>query len=452
MIFQQSIRIQIMWRIILIFLFSATAVLLWAFTSFWLLAAWMILFTIIGIWELIRFIERDRRVLQSFLISINQNDFMGNVGISKDQKFLYNAYKDLSRKYRQIASEKEANYLFLNTIVEHAGVPMIAFEEDKQEVRLINDGAKELFNKPYFRKLQSLELIDPELVNVIRRLKNGDHELYRFQDESGWKELSIVAKRLKLQGENYKLIALHNIKRELDEKELESWQKLIRVLTHEIKNSVIPISTLSEVLEQMLEMEDGSNIKLDELTEEDEDDLRIGLKTIAKRSKGLASFVNAYGEMAKVPVPKLASHSLNELIAATVSLYKPIFGKKDLELNSELPTKEFFADIDEELIEQVLINLLKNAMEALADNGSVTVSLKVKQDYQIIVSDNGSGISPEVMENIFTPFYTTKEEGSGIGLSLSRQIIRKHDGELNVKSKLGEGTVFTIHLPKGSES
>ena len=376
---------------------------------------------------------------------------MGNVGISKDQKFLYNAYKDLSNKYRQIATEKEANYLFLNTIVEHAGVPMIAFEESKQEVRLINEGAKELFNKPYFRKLQSLEMIDPGLVNVIRRLNNGDHELYRFQDDFGWKELSIVAKRLKLQGENYKLIALHNIKRELDQKELESWQKLIRVLTHEIKNSVIPISTLSEVLEQMLEMEDGKNIRLDELTEEDENDLRIGLKTIAKRSKGLASFVNAYGKMANVPVPKLALHSLNELIAATVSLYKPIFNKRNLQLRSELPAKDFYAEIDDELIEQVLINLLKNAMEALNKNGTVTVRLVEKQDFQISVIDNGPGISPEVMENIFTPFYTTKEEGSGIGLSLSRQIIRKHNGELNVKSKFGESTVFTIQLPKKTQ-
>ena len=186
MIFQQSIRVQILWRIGLVFIFLACAVLLWFYTSFWLLASWMILFSIIGIGELVRYIERDRRVLHSFLISVNQNDFMGNVGISKDQEFLYNAYKDLSNKYRQIASEKEANYLFLNTIVEHAGVPMIAFEESKQEVRLIIDGAKELFKKPYFRKLHSLEMIDPELVNVIRRLENGGHELYRFRDDSGW--------------------------------------------------------------------------------------------------------------------------------------------------------------------------------------------------------------------------------------------------------------------------
>ncbi|MGB3464395.1 MAG: ATP-binding protein [Cyclobacteriaceae bacterium] len=447
MVFQQSIRVKIIWRLALIFTFATSAVLLLAFTSFWLLAIWMILFCLLGTWELIRFIERDRRVLQSFLIAVNQNDFMGNVGISKDQKFLYNAYKNLSSKYREIATEKEANHLFLNTIVEHAGVPMIAFEETKQEIRLINDGAKELFNKPYFRKLTSLEKIDAELVEVFRRLDNGEHELYRFRDESGWKELSIVAKRLKLQGESYKLLALHNIKKELDEKELESWQKLIRVLTHEIKNSVIPISTLSELLEQMLDTGDGTPLSLEELSAEDEDDLRIGLKTIAKRSKGLAGFVNAYGEMAKVPAPALTRHKLTALLTDMVNLYKPVFAEKGHTLNLNLPEGELFAEIDREMIEQVLINLIKNALEALEHDGEVTVSLTRKQNYLISIADNGSGISPEVMENMFTPFYTTKKEGSGIGLSLSRQIIRKHQGDLDVISTSGKGTEFTIYLP-----
>ena len=448
MIFKQSIRVQVLVRIVISLFLMAGAVLILTFTPFWLLSCWLILFGLLSVWELIRYIERDRRVLHSFLISINQNDFMGNVGISRDQQFLYRAYKDLSSKYHQIASEKEANYLFLNTIVEHAGVPMIAFEEGKQEVRLINDGAKELFRKPHFRKLRSLEIVDPELVQLFRELKDGENRLYRFQDDNGWKELSIVAKQLKLQGEQYKLIALHNIKKELDEKELESWQKLLRVLTHEIKNSVIPISTLSELLEQMLEEDEGKPVQLSQLDEEDEEDLRIGLKTIAKRSKGLASFVNSYGEMASVPVPKLVATSLSQLITDVCHLYKPIYEKQQATLNCHLPAEEVSATLDPELMEQVLINLLKNGLEALAESGAVTVTLGVKQNYQICIADNGSGISDEVMENIFTPFFTTKEEGSGIGLSLSRQIIRKHGGDMDVKSKLGDGSTFTIYLPK----
>ena len=449
MIFKQSIRVQVLIRIFVCLLLMASAVLILTFTPFWLLSAWLILFGLLTVWELVRYIERDRRVLQSFLISINQNDFMGNVGISRDQRFLYNAYKALSSKYHQIASEKEANHLFLNTIVEHAGVPMIAFEEGKQEIRLINDGAKELFRKPYFRRLQTLEIVDPQLVQLFRELQDGENKLYRFQDETGWKELSIVAKRLKLQGEQYKLIALHNIKKELDEKELESWQKLLRVLTHEIKNSVIPISTLSELLEQMLEEDSGEPVRLNQLNEEDEEDLRIGLKTISKRSKGLASFVNSYGEMASVPVPKLEKTSLSDLITDICHLYIPIFENQGACLKFQLPPQATDAEVDAELIEQVLINLLKNGLEALGKDGEVIISLTEKQNYQITITDNGSGISEEVMENIFTPFFTTKEEGSGIGLSLSRQIVRKHGGDMDVKSKLGEGTAFTIFLPKG---
>ncbi len=373
---------------------------------------------------------------------------MGNVGISKDQEFFCKIFKSLSTKFHQIASKKEANHLFLNTVVEYAGVPMIAFEEKNQEVRLINEGAKELFKKPHFRKLSSPALIDQNLVKLFLKLENGENQLYRFEDESGWKELSIVAKRLQLQGGNYKLIALHNIKKELDEKELESWQKLIRVMTHEIKNSVIPISTLSEVLEQMLIPDQHNLIALTDLTNEDEEDLKIGIKTIAKRSKGLAGFVNAYGEVAKIPIPKLSDCSLNQTILHVYELYKPVFTQANRFIELDIPTETFNTQIDADLIEQVLINLIKNGLEAIDENGKVTISLsKTVRSFIIDVTDDGKGISNEVMSNIFTPFFTTKEEGSGIGLSLSRQIIRKHHGDLIVKSKVEIGSSFKIILP-----
>lgn len=373
---------------------------------------------------------------------------MGNVGVSKDQKFLYQAYKSLSSKYHQIATEKEANHLFLNTIVENAGVPMLAYEEEKQEVVLLNDGAKELFNKPYFRSITAIEKIDPELYEVIKHLENDEKKLHRFSVDGSWKELSVVAKRLILRNKWYKLVALQNIKSELDERELESWQKLIRVLTHEIKNSVIPISTLTEVINEMLINEDGEPVSLESISEEDEEDLRIGLKTISKRSKGLASFVNAYGDIAKIPVPNLQESNLSELLKGIIALEKQVAASRNVTLNSELPSEDIITQLDPDLIEQVLINLIKNAIEALESGGEIRINLiKSQNEISIEVADNGSGIPQDILENIFVPFYTTKKEGSGIGLSLSRQIIRKHHGDIQVSTEINKGTTFTIHLP-----
>ncbi|MCR9254187.1 MAG: sensor histidine kinase [bacterium] len=441
-------RINIIWRITTIFLFGAAGFLVLSYTAFWLLAGWLILFCLLAIFELVRFVERDRRSLLNFLIAVNQNDFMGNVGVSKDQKFLYQAYKSLSSKYHQIATEKEANHLFLNTIVENAGVPMLAYEEEKQEVVLLNDGAKELFNKPYFRSITAIEKIDPELYEVIKHLENDEKKLHRFSVDGSWKELSVVAKRLILRNKWYKLVALQNIKSELDERELESWQKLIRVLTHEIKNSVIPISTLTEVINEMLINEDGEPVSLESISEEDEEDLRIGLKTISKRSKGLASFVNAYGDIAKIPVPNLQETNLSELLNGIIALEKQVAASRSVTIQSEFPTEEIITQLDPDLIEQVLINLIKNAIEALEGGGEIKIYLnRSLNEVSIAISDNGSGIPQDILENIFVPFYTTKKEGSGIGLSLSRQIIRKHHGDIQVSTQIKKGTTFTITLP-----
>lgn len=419
-----------------------------SYTAFWLLAGWLILFCLLAIFELVRFVERDRRSLLNFLIAVNQNDFMGNIGVSKDQKFLYQAYKSLSSKYHQIATEKEANHLFLNTIVENAGVPMLAYEEEKQEVVLLNDGAKELFNKPYFRSITAIEKIDPELYEVIKHLENDEKRLHRFSVDGSWKELSVVAKRLILRNKWYKLVALQNIKSELDERELESWQKLIRVLTHEIKNSVIPISTLTEVINEMLINEDGEPVSLESISEEDEEDLRIGLKTISKRSKGLASFVNAYGDIAKIPVPNLQESNLSELLKGIIALEKQVAASRNVTLHSELPSEDIITQLDPDLIEQVLINLIKNAIEALEGGGEIRINLiKSLNEVSIEIADNGSGIPHDILENIFVPFYTTKKEGSGIGLSLSRQIIRKHHGDIQVSTEINKGTTFTVSLP-----
>ncbi len=440
-------RIRIVIRILLLLFFGIGAFLIIDQTEFWLLGLWCILFMIITLLELIRFIERDRKSLENFLIAVDQDDFTGNVGIAQDQKILYSAYVSLSNKFKSITSEKEANHHFLNSITENSGVPMIAYREDTEQIVLLNKKAKSLLGKRSFGNLKSLEKLEPGLVKILRSIDDSQRELYRFINTKLWSELSIVSNRIQLQEIWYKLISMHNIKSELDQRELDSWQKLIQVITHEIKNSVIPISTMSEVIAQSLESE-GHKKALKDLNCEEEEDLREGLRKITNRSKGLVSFIKNYSKVSDTPEPKLVKVDIAKLIADTLDFLYPEIPSR-VTLINDLPNNPIWLDIDPELIEQVLINILKNAFEVLDNGGTIHCSLEqTPHKCTINIKDTGPGIPADVMDNIFVPFYTTKNEGSGIGLAISRQIINKHKGEITVSSTTKEGTTFSISLPK----
>lgn len=242
----------------------------------------------------------------------------------------------------------------------------------------------------------------------------------------------------------YKLVTMQNIASELEEKEFDAWQTLIRVLTHEIMNSVTPILSLSSTTNLIIKRQ------IENAPDENLEDIREALETIEKRSKGLLSFVESYRRLTRIPNPDIKVVSVKELFSRLHILYEQTVADKtiSLDFNCEPETLEMMADLD--LIEQVLINLLKNAVEALEGVKDPAISVSAIIDYlgkiNLKISDNGAGMSDEVREKIFIPFYTTKEEGSGIGLSLSRQIIRLHGGSISVQSTPNQGTVFTLIL------
>lgn len=392
--------------------------------------------------------ERSKRELSNFLLGIQQNDFSNTYSMkaldTKDYELHY-AYTTITDEFQKLRREKESNYHFLQAVVEHSGIPLIGFKQATLEVTLMNQAAKELFKKPYLKNAKSIGKIDKKLGDCMINLKSGERQLIKIVIDNKLLSLSILAKELKLDDELYKLVSFQNIKAELDEQELESWQKLIRVLTHEIKNSAIPISTLTEVVNQMITEEDGELKDLSTLDQEDLADLKIGIKTVQKRSKGLVSFVNAYGELSRIPKPKFQSIDLKQLTQDVEILLRPEMNKSSIQLINEVaPTA---LQIDPELIEQVLINLLKNAREALTEASEAKIIMKTSRENEktlLSVIDNGTGIDLETLDNIFVPFYTTKKEGSGIGLSLSKQIMRAHNGDLIVQSELGKGTAFSM--------
>lgn len=443
-----SFRIHVTVRIFLAIGFGIAAFYFAVNTPFWLLAGWMGLFFILVVISLIRYVEKSDRELSNFLMAIRQNDFTNTYPQTKrNTKKLYQAFNVITSEFLRIRSEKESNYHFLKTVVEHSGVPLVAYSVADEKITLVNKAAKVLFGLPHFTKLQSLNRVNDVLVEKVKQLHSNDKVLLKLELNGEVMYLSVVVRELVLHEKSNKVIAFHNINSELDQKELESWQKLIRVLTHEIKNSVIPIATLSEVINDMLR----GNRELRDITAEDADDLILSIQTIEKRSKGLVKFVTNYGDMAKIPKPEPEEVNLNEMIQSVAQLESKTIEQAGVTLVLNLPVSGIMVTVDREMIEQVLINLMKNAIEAMLEaktqEAKLTVGIKKDQnDVLVLVKDNGPGMDQETIENIFVPFFTTKKEGSGIGLSYSKQVMRAHKGNIRVRSEIGQGSTFELRF------
>jgi two-component system nitrogen regulation sensor histidine kinase NtrY len=269
----------------------------------------------------------------------------------------------------------------------------------------------------------------------------------RFGDES--LQLSVYVIELTLRDEEVKLVSMSNIQSELEEKEMEAWQNLVRVLTHEIMNSVTPISSLAGIVE------DDLKIRLDKKSEmplkKDElEDMYLSLQTISKRSEGLIRFVKEFRNLTHIPKPKLADVRLKALLEEMALLHKKELADHNILIKVDVNPADLIVLADKTMIEQVLINLIKNAIQSFDEQPDRLIELKAycneKGKPVISVKDNGAGIDVEALEKIFIPFFSTKKTGSGIGLSLSKQIMRQHEGNITVKSKLGEGTEFLLRF------
>jgi len=280
-------------------------------------------------------------------------------------------------------------------------------------------------------------------------LKTGGRELVRLKIGEELVQLSIYAIELTLRNENVKLISIQNIQSELEEKEMEAWQNLVRVLTHEIMNSVTPISSLAGIVEEELKphvVEDNN----EPLTKEQLGDIHLSLQTISKRSEGLIHFVKEFRSLTSIPKPRPVPIDIRTLLEELAMLHRRDLNDRGIQLTISVYPEDLTLSADKNMIEQVLINLIRNAIQAFEDQEEKKIEIKVfvneKSRAVIAVKDNGTGIDPEAMEKIFIPFFTTKKSGSGIGLSLSRQIMRVHQGTLTVKSTVGKGTEFFMRF------
>lgn len=351
-------------------------------------------------------------------------------------------------KIRNARKEQDSDLQFFKNVVQHIGIGLIAFRKDGH-IQIINSAAKRLLKVNRAVQIMDLKEVSEPLVEAMLKLKTGGRELVPMKMGDETFQLSVYAIELTLRGEELKLISITNIQSELEEKEMEAWQNLVRVLTHEIMNSVTPISSLAEMAEQELDatLKAGSV----ELKKEQMEDMHLSLQTIAKRSEGLIRFVKEFRNLTHIPQPKLADVAVKPLLQDMALLHRKEMADKQIVIDQDVRPEQLLVLADKNMIEQVIINLIKNAIQAFEDGPgerriSLLAGISEKGRPIITVRDTGSGIDPEALEKIFIPFFSTKKTGSGIGLSLSKQIMRQHGGRITVKSKIGEGTEFNLRF------
>jgi signal transduction histidine kinase len=411
---------------------------------------WTALGTAALFYETVRFVEQSERKLTAFLQSLNQNDF--SVTFSENEKShdydLHHAFNQLNDTFRNLRSEKESQHQLLQVIVEHAAVPLVCFEEENDEVYLINDAAKNLFQIPFLKKIDSLWRVDRGLPEFLKEVQDGEKSSFRIVQRGKTIHLSVISRHLKFRDKNLKLIALTDVSSELAAKEAEAWQKLLRVLTHEISNSAIPLSTLSSYIFEMVSKSESDNRKL---TDEERTDMLDSLRTIDQRSKSLKEFVQNFRSVNQIPEPVMTKIPVGEIISEVTHLFAAELNKHNIMLHAENGHAVHNIYADKNLTMQVLINLMKNAIESMSNfkegkDIHIDVGNEGNRYVNINISDTGCGIAPEDIEQIFVPFYSTKKGGSGIGLSISQQIMQKQKGNIMVRSSPGRGSVFTLNF------
>ena len=406
------------------------------------------LFAVYQIYALIRYVETTNRDLSRFFETIKYSDFsqtFAGAGAGSSFDELRQTFNEVLDAFRRTRAEKEEHFRYLQTVVQHVGVGLVAFRPDGA-VDLINTAAQRLLEVGQVKNMRALKVLSADQVRTLLQLKPQEKTLLKIESRGESLQLAVSATAFRLHGQQYTLISLQNIQSELEEKEVEAWQNLIRVLTHEIMNSITPIASLASTADTMLNSEaENGGFDLETVG-----DVRDAVHTIQRRSEGLLHFVQDYRKLTRLPTPDFQIFPLTELFDRVEQLMRTSLRQAHIDFRSEVEPESLELSADPEQIDQVLINLLQNAIQAVEGRDRARIALKGRMDaggrIAIEVSDNGAGITEEALEKIFIPFFTTKREGSGIGLSLCRQIMRLHRGTISARSGADQETVFTLRF------
>jgi nitrogen fixation/metabolism regulation signal transduction histidine kinase len=402
--------------------------------------------------ETIRYVESINRELSGFLEFVAHDDFSSNVATGKQGRVfrkLEAAYRLLADKYRHLNQARELNHLYLEALVEHVSIAILCLD-DRKHVTLMNREAKRLFRTPFLSTLASLKRIDPRLPAQLEALADGEHALIQLRIEGEPVQLASYVTEFRLLDQRQRLISFQDIRDELEQREVDFSQKLIKVLTHEIMNSVTPIIALCKVIEDSLSEASGAPTGGLAVRGYDPGDLLRSVASIQSRGDGLLRFVQAYGSLTSLPAPNRKPIEVGRLLNDTVTLMAPSLEPQGLSLESRVETSGLTVEADPEQLQQVLINLVRNAAEALdgRDGGEIVLTAALEDQERVVirVTDNGPGIPEDQLENIFVPFFTTKRKGTGVGLSVSRQIMFLNRGLISVRTAPDRGAEFSLQF------
>jgi two-component system, NtrC family, nitrogen regulation sensor histidine kinase NtrY len=442
----KSVEWRILIRIALLFVTLSAASYLFV-SSLFIYLVIMVPVIIYQVLELYRFQRKAHVELDQFVESVHYRDFSRYFDVKHapvELQPLRKGFNEINTTFKVISKERETQYQYLQKILELIDTGILSYKEHNGEVIWMNESLKRMLQLPYLKTIHSLQRRDNELYREIMMLKPGDNKVAIAHLEKDSFKVLLSATTFQTDGQKYKLIAFQNVNEALDETESKAWQKLLSVMTHEIMNSVAPISSLAETLKHRLQQ----NNRNPEAEAGSMDDLELGIDTIKRRSEGLLKFAETYRNLNKITTLNLKKVYVRDLFENMHQLMQPTMAQKNIELEIILKDPDLQLEADTNLVEQVLINLIVNAIEAVKDREEPRIILSAyltpNRRTVIKVTDNGIGMPDEVVDKIFIPFFSTKKNGSGIGLSLCKQIMMLHRGNVQVQSIEGQGTAFLM--------
>ena len=393
------------------------------------------------------FVKRRFAAMDDFFEAVKYRDFsrwFPEDRGPKDIKFLYTGFNEINRTIKEINTQNEAQYVYLQKILEMVDIGIMAYNLETGNVLWSNDTFADTLDVPSFKNIRFIESRKPELFTTIFETYNREPNSISIALQNEQIKILISDTVFQVDEEAFKLIVIQNIDDTLNKNESESWKKLLSVMTHEIMNSIAPITSLADTLQRNLQLS---------MDQPDEhplavEDINAGMRTIKSRSEGLIKFAKTYRSLSKVTHLNLQRIDVSDLFDTIKLLMEPSISAKNIEIEFNITEKKMHLDIDVHLIEQVLINLILNAVDACKNAVHPKIILQAlksaNNEILIKVLDNGSGIPQDILESIFVPFFTSKATGSGIGLSLCKQIMLLHKGRIVVKSIENEGSNFTL--------
>jgi len=441
-------RLSVVIQVMLILLVCIVAAYLIVATSYFATITLTVLVLGVQVGYLLHYVRRTNRDLGRFLLMVEHADFVQSFSAEQSAgsfRDLAHAFERVLQRFRETRTAREEQAGYLNTLVQHVPIAVIAVDH-AGHVDLFNNAARRLFGVSELRNLRDLEAFGLDFAKEILSLAPGQQQLLKVTRNNELLQLNVSATELRVRGRDLKIVSLQDIRRELEARELAAWQNLIRVLTHEIMNSVTPIASLAGTAGELLADAQASGVP--DATDAAVRDAKDAVDTIAQRGIGLVHFVENYRRLTHLPKPALRRFRVAEIFSHIRQLLARELEMRSIELSQSIDRQAAELTGDPELIEQAVINLVKNSIDALSGVATPEIRMSAYIDPSgrptIAVADNGQGMDEAVRENIFVPFYTTKREGTGVGLSVVQQIMRSHQGSVEVASAPGEGTEIRL--------